>query len=360
MQPLSGNNAQYGEVALNCVKLGVKMINAQGGFNGKEVRIVSYDDQASPEESVKIVTKMIEVDKVNAVISSIISSCVLASSQPLNEAKVITFGTGNSPTWMKQGWKYVFRALLNTDFVMPVLADTIKNLGMSKVAVFEGQDDSGKAGGTSFRAACKDAGLTVTTTENYIEGDSDFSGQVARIINSGAECVFSSTLGSTQAQIAKQLRQFGFEGLVFNKDQFQPESISVAGSAADYFAFAYPYIPYSSLDECEDPVMVDFLKMYQAEYGKLPTTDCAYRAWDSLMVLWEAVKNAKSNDSENIRIEISKISNYRGLGGIFDFSAGDGEGLKAIKKFIVVNNKYSDFDSWLGKGGFDDLQKRQL
>ena len=109
-QPLTGTNAQPGECALNAAKLAAKQINENGGILGKQVRIVSYDDQGSPEEAVKVATKMVQVDKCEAIVGSCISSCVLSSGPIFNEAKIPTFGTGTSPTWMKQGWECVFRA----------------------------------------------------------------------------------------------------------------------------------------------------------------------------------------------------------------------------------------------------------
>jgi branched-chain amino acid transport system substrate-binding protein len=259
---------------------------------------------------------------------------------------------------MKQNWEYVFRASNNSNLVAPVIAETIKNLGMTKVAVFESLDDSGKSGGAAFREVCKRTGITVTTVENFIEGDTDLSGQVARIINSGAETVFPSTFGSAQALIAKQLRQFGFEGLVFNREVVHLEQIGIAGTAADYYIFAYPYVTYTSLDDIEDPIMKDFQQKFYNEYGKLVVNDCGYRAWDSIMVLWEAVKRAGSTDSEKIKDALNKISGFKCLGGTLDFTSGDREGLKTFRKFIILNGKYSDLDAWLKRGGYEELKKK--
>ena len=148
-QPLTGTNAQPGECALNAAKLAAKQINENGGILGKQVRIVSYDDQGSPEEAVKVATKMVQVDKCEAIVGSCISSCVLSSGPIFNEAKIPTFGTGTSPTWMKQGWECVFRACQNNDFALPIVVNKL-----TKVAIFAGQDDAAVAGVKTMTALC--------------------------------------------------------------------------------------------------------------------------------------------------------------------------------------------------------------
>ena len=117
-QPLTSTNAQPGECALNAVKLAAKQFNENGGINGKKVQVLSYDDQGLPEEAVKLATRMVQADGVQAIIGSCISICVLSSGKIYNDAKIPTFGTGTSPTWMAEGWEYVFRACLNNDFAL--------------------------------------------------------------------------------------------------------------------------------------------------------------------------------------------------------------------------------------------------
>ena len=71
-QPLTGTNAQPGECALNAVKLAAKQFNENGGINGKQVQVLSYDDQGLPEEAVKLATRMVQADGVQAIIGSCI------------------------------------------------------------------------------------------------------------------------------------------------------------------------------------------------------------------------------------------------------------------------------------------------
>lgn len=355
--PLSGGGALYGQESVNSLKLAIEEINASGGFNGRKVTFVAYDDQNSPEEAVKAATKLIEVDKVDAVIGSILSSCVLAAGGYLNEAGIPTFGTGLSPTWMGKGWEYVFRACVNSDYVMPLTAEIAKELGVESMGIFQGQDDSAIATGAAFKRACEKAGIRVTAVESYLEGDSDFSGQIAKLINSGAQAFFMSTVGQTYPLFIKQMRLFGYDGIIFNKEGLPQDTLEVAGEFANHIAFAAPYLTYGSVEECDIPMMRDLLARYQKAYGGLPSTDSPYRTYDSMLALREAVKIAKSTDREEIRKAIHKVKGLQGLGGILDYGSGDREGLHSFNKFIFIDGKNVRIDDWVAGGGYAAWKK---
>lgn len=357
-QPLTGVNAQVSDAANKAANLAVKQINADGGFNGVPVRLINYDDQGAPEEAVKLATKMIQEDKVNAVLGSLTSTCMLAAGKYYNDAEIIAFGTGNSPTWMVQDWEYVFRACLNTGLSMPFLGDKMVEMGIESVAVFQGLDDAAKTSAETFIKVCEERNIKVLTVESYTEGDTDYSGQIAKILNTNPDIVFCSTNGPTQAIFAKQVRQLGYDGLCFNREGLTADVISVAGEAANYWAFCYPYVTYSSPDEATDPDMKAFLEMYYEEYGEMPYHDCAYRSWDALMVMAEAARIAGSNDSKAMRDAIGQIKDFKVLGGVLDFTAGVGEGLNTLNTYIILDGQFADFDTWYKEGGIETLKSK--
>lgn len=358
-QPLSGTNAGAGADALNALTLAVDEINAAGGLLGKyKVEIVAYDDQGTPEEAVKVATKLIEVDHVDAVIGSCVSSCVLASAGALNDNKIVTFGTGTSPTWMAQGWEYVFRACMNADFGLPTMVDYWEKLGIGSIALFAGQDDAATAAAETIKKICAEKGIAVLAEESYVEGDTDFSGQCVKMISSGAEAMVISVFGTNQPQILKQLRQFGYDGLVWTKDMLQANSLEVAGDAGNYCGFAYPYLTYTDLEACQVANIKEFLTKYVDNFGVFPNEDVAYRVYDSCKVLFTAIENAGTIESDAVRQAINQITGFPGLGGTLDFSQGDREGLHGCSVYITVDGEYILFDEWIASGGYDEWLNR--
>ena len=349
-QPLTGTQANPGNDALRAIQLAVKQINAKGGMNGQPVELIVYDSQGIPEEAVKVVTRLIEVDKINIMIGDLISSCLLAAGKIINDNKMLTIGTGLSPTWMEQGWEYIWRACVNNGRTMPVAAQTIYNMGIRTMGVMHGQDDANMSAWNSFRSAGEKIGLKFTTAETYVEGDTDFSGQVAKIINTNPDAVLMSSHGPTMGSFLRQLRAQGYNKIVLVKETFTTDSIQQAGPASDGVVFIYPYVTYNSPDECNEPLLRTFLEEYFKEFRQMPIQEHSYRAYDSMSVLFAAAQKAGSNDTAAIMEALKTISNFKALVGTLDFTKGDREGVSGdIGGFVIIGGKYVPLEGWVAQ-----------
>ena len=356
---LTGGNSAYGVEARNAILLAIDEINARGGFNGQKVEFIVYDTQGSAEEAVKIANKLKDVDKVSAVIGSVISSEVLAAAPYLNEVHITTIGLGLSPSWMVENWPFVFRACMNNALSVPMVVDMAKRLGMKKLGIFKGQDDASLTTADTFAKVAKGKGMEIVVDESYDLGDTDFSAQVANILGAEPHAVYLSVLGETGPVIVKQLRQGGYTGIILYKESFMVAQAEIAGKqAATDMLFANPYVTYVTLDECDIPIVHDFLTKYKKKYGDVCKTDSAYRGWDSMMVLWEASKIAGTNDKEVLNAAIGKVS-IPGLGGKLDFTDGSREGYGSnFNTFAYIDQKNILFEKWVAEGGYEAYKKK--
>lgn len=351
---LSGGNAELGTNAKNSIELAAKFINENGGFNGANVVAEHYDTTGSTEEAVKVVQKVLESKSADAIIGSVNSNEVSACISYINAAGVYNFGLGTSATWMQdESMIWTFRASANNNRIAPLDADMILEMGFKTVAIISGTDDTGASTATAFQAACEEKGLTVTTRQECDTLDTDFSGQITQIIATNPDIIFMSLIGDTYGPFVKQLRNMGYNGILAAKESFATAYAAVAGPEnSNYVAFVYPYVSYATLDDCGIPYMKEFLQRYADEYGKLPTHEAAYRAWDTMMVMWEASKIAGKNDSESLRDATHKVK-IDGLGGTLDYTKGDREGYSAFNSFILVEGKNILISEWLATGGMD-------
>jgi len=345
--PLTGTQANPGNDALRGIQLAIMHINAAGGMNGHPVELIAYDSQGIPEEAVRGVTRLIEVDNISFMIGDTISSCLLAAGNIINDSRILTIGTGLSPTWMEQGWEYIWRACVNNGRTMPVAAQTAFDMGIRTMGVMHGQDDANMSAWVAFDEAGSAIGLTFPTVESYVEGDTDFSGQIARIIATNPDAVLLSSHGPTMGAFLRQLRAQGFNGIVFVKETFTTDSIDQAGPASDGVVFIYPYVTYNSPDEASDPLMIAFLEAFLAEFGQMPIQEHAYRAYDSMMVLAHAANLAGSNETEAVMAALGTVSGFRALVGYLDFTNGDREGVGGqIGGFAVIGGRYVPLEDW--------------
>lgn len=350
----TGANAQNGLEAINGLKMALEEINANGGFNGATgVLATLYDSKGSTEEAVRTAQKFIQNEDVNAVIASQVSAEVLASGRYYNDAGIFTIGMGTSATWMKQGWNYLIRGSVNYDFVAPEVVSMISDMNINKVAVMKDQSEAALTFTKLFEDLAKEKGIEILISESCEPEDTDVSAQCARIMSTDPQAIFISMTSNDCGYFVKQIRQSGYKGLIFDKESFFASMVDIAGAEnSNYILFANPYVTYADIEDCTIENMRVFLDRYQKLYNELPTTEIAYRAYDSAMVLWEAAKIAGSNETEAMLAAVPKIK-IEGLGGTMDYSNNDGEPYHNVRRFIYVDGKNYDWNEWMESGGYE-------
>ena len=354
-QPLTGANAEAGTHALNAMKLCVKQINEAGGLNGQMLEIVSYDDESDPATCLSLMTKMATDSSIKAIGGSIISGCVLASLDTIAQYKIPTYCGGLSASLTASGNEYFWRSLINQDFIAVDIVKSIQDMGFKTIAIFGTQDEASMAAALNLRKSVEAMNIDVVAWEEGDAKDISYSAQCASIVASNPECVYMSAVTPMQPVFIKELRQSGYTGLVFSRESYAQNAIDIAGTDASYgIVFSWPNLTYVDLEECKDPFLYSFLEAYQKEYGALPVNDCAYRGYNSLLIMAEAARIAGVNEREAINEATGKISGLQILGGLCDFTDGQHEPLRGGTMYMVIEGgKYQLLDEWIAAGGLN-------
>jgi branched-chain amino acid transport system substrate-binding protein len=338
--PITGPTSLVGGASQLGARFAVDEINAKGGINGRKLKLIEYDDKSQPELAVKAVTRMIEVDKVHAIIGSLHSGNILASAPQVEKGQIPEIGIGTSSVWLSKGYKYLFRGTSSAALASPLLAKTIKEFGYTKIAILASSTEYAKTGADEIVRDLEKVGIKVVARETHNNGDTDFTAQIAKMISSGAQAMFVYSGTEDMGLQMKQFRQLGFNGEVFGPETFSsPDVRKVAGPAANGAIFAATYVIPDSVDEAYNDYEKKFLTAWKAKHGQLPVSDTAYRSYDSIMLLAEALKKTKSLNGPDLRDAIENITNYAGLAGTFNFKGNNGEGVKEIRLYGVVNGK---------------------
>src|SRR5205814_6750643 len=124
---LTGTTATFGHSTHNAVMLATEQLNAAGGIGGKKVRIIVEDDQSKPEEAATAVTKLINQDKVVALIGEVASSRSLAAAPIAQAAKVPMISPSSTNAKVTQVGDYVFRVCFIDEFQGLVMAKFAAN-----------------------------------------------------------------------------------------------------------------------------------------------------------------------------------------------------------------------------------------
>jgi len=337
--PLTGPMSLSGIASRQGADLAIKQINAKGGVNGQKLVLVPYDDKSSPEEAVKVVTRMINADKVNCIVGSLHSGNILASAPVAERAKVPEIGIGTSPGWLQKGYTYLFRPLANTNLINVQIAKTINDLKYKKVGALGRSDEYGKTGVEDVKKQLEKYGVEIVA-EWFNPGDTDFTGQLTKLLNSNIEALIAFGVDADQGPIVKQARLSGFDGFVFGPESLSVPSVKdVAGKDSNGAVFGSSYVIPAKPELAMNKMHEDFFKSFVAEFGKMPDSQTALRAYDSVYLFAEAFKRAKSVKGPAVRDVIANLYGYEGLAGTFDFRGGNGEGIREARMFIIQDGR---------------------
>ena len=212
--PHVGPIAWLGEFQKKGVTLAADDINAAGGILGQKVELIFANDAATPATSVASAKKLIHSDKVCAIIGPINSSCAIAVGPVATEAKVPILSNTLSPKVTEAKSPYVLRTRATDEYNFEsVIEYLVNDRKYKKFAVVHDQTDFGMSGKEIILGHLSKFNLKPVAIEAVNVEDKDFSGQLLKIKNSGAECMVVNTLSMTVGLMIKQKIQLGWTRL---------------------------------------------------------------------------------------------------------------------------------------------------
>jgi branched-chain amino acid transport system substrate-binding protein len=343
--PVTGPAAESGKYALTGAKIALDRVNKAGGVLGKQVELITEDDQTTNPGAVLAFSKLAAQPDIVAFIGSIRSTQVHAM-QPdlLKVGKPMMFG-GTDPTLTKLGNKWLFRFRPNDSYSGRVIASYgSETLGKKNWAVVHSTDAFGTNGSKALTEALGKIGSKVAIDQGYPNQNQDFTPVVLAIKQSGADIIGSYfTFENDLAIFARQLRQLGV-----NIPWVGSPSITVA--TAVKLAGPALYGTYGVADYAEESsdAAREFGKLYRAASGGVAPDNFGSWPYDAVGVLCAAINKAGSTDPEKIRDAILATKGYKGAEGEYNFDQyGDGlHGYNIVRneKGTIVFDKHIEFD----------------
>ena len=271
---LSGENATYGQGSVEGIELAIEEINAAGGINGKKIIPVKYDNQSTPSEATILANKLVSQDKVLAILGPATTGCFTSEIPVANKNKVpIATGsaTGDNVTFAADGsvHEYVFRICFFDSFQGQVMANfAAENLSAKNAAIImDSSSDYGKGLAENFVKTFTESGGNIVAQEAYVAGDTDFNAILTKIKAFNSDAIYIPGYYNEAGLIIKQARNLGLNQPILGADGFDsPTLVDLAGASA--LNDVYFTNHYSSLDE--DPMVLEFIKTFEARYGKKP------------------------------------------------------------------------------------------
>lgn len=211
--PLSGPASYPGEQAKIGISLSVDEINAQGGIGGREVKVIYEDSQTNPTHGVSVFHKLVEVDKVDMVITAL-SSVSMAIAPLTAEKEIPIMGimvTAND--FIHNDWVFRYYPIARSE-VEPI-EQFIKNLNLQKIGVLYLNDEFGLSVFNSLKDALDNDNQTVVG-ESYDAKESNFQDVILKLQMNNIDSLYLVGFDSHLVKIIKSLKELGFKKTVIS------------------------------------------------------------------------------------------------------------------------------------------------
>lgn len=326
---LTGSEATFGLSTDEGVRLAVEEVNNAGGIKGKKIKLVTMDNQGKAEEAASVVTRLIEQEKITALLGEVASSRSLAAA-PIAQSKKVPMITPSStnPKVTEVG-DYVFRTCFIDPFQGTVMAKfAYENLKLKKIAILRDVKSDYSVGlADFFIQKFKELGGEIVADVSYQSNDVDFKAQLTQLKSKKAEGLFIPGYYTEVGLIARQARELGIKAKLLGGDGWDSPKLSEIGGEAingGYFSNHYS-------NETTDPVAVEFMNKFKTKYNKMPDGLSA-AGYDAAKVLFKAMENAQNLSADSIRSAISTITDFPGVTGKITIN----EKRNATKAAVVV------------------------
>jgi branched-chain amino acid transport system substrate-binding protein len=334
---MTGGIANFGKQTVNGIQLAFKEINAAGGVNGKQLKLILADNKSEPAEATNSVTKLITQDKVVAVLGPVASSNVLATLQVAQDNKIpVLTATGTNEKITVDGGKvrpFAFRGCFIDPFQGKVMANFATNTVKAKTAVIyvDQSSDYSKGLKQSFEETFVKSGGKVLSTEAFLQKDQDFKATLTKIKALNPEVIFIPAYYEEVGKIVKQARELGITVPLLGTDGWDdPKVVEIAGAKALDNTFFSNH--YSSQDT--DPAVVKFVAAYKKEYNQEPSALAAL-GYDSGLMIADAIKRAGSTEGAKIAEALATTKDLKVSTGILTIDANH----NPVKSAVVIEMK---------------------
>ena len=284
--PLSGSSAVSGKILENATNMAVDEINAAGGINGNiKIELVAIDDEAVPATSVTAMQKLVEQDKVNAVIGSQASSCTLANMEITKAAGIPQITPASSNVAVTQsGNPFICQMTATDQLHMNNIMKYEADQGAKTFAMLYESSDFGTGGFKLASATCGEFGLEMVDSEVYNAGDTDFSVALSKMNKAEPDFFLFWGYHTEVAMICNQMQQYGIQKPVIGQGYNSPELTNLGGAAVEGVMIS------TAFDAANpDPTVQEFDKKYTELYGEGYDQN-APQSYDAVYVIKDAVE----------------------------------------------------------------------
>jgi branched-chain amino acid transport system substrate-binding protein len=339
---MTGANAAGGAMEVEGIKLANELYPTVT-VGGKEykVELVIADNKSDKVEAANAAQRLVDKDKVSAVLGSWGSSLSMAAGPIVQEAKVPAIGLSCTNPLVTLGNDYYFRVCFIDPFQGTVMANYAYSVAGAKTAVIVQEVSNDYSVGLAKFFTDNFKKLTgndacVLGVLNYNTGDQDFSAQLTQVKSLNPDVIFAPGNYTESALVMKQARELGITAPFLGGDTWEtPEFIDVGKERVEGATFS----TFFAVEAATSGMSKTFIDAYKAKYSKEPAAVTAL-GFDGYLLVLDAIKRADSLDTVKIRDAIASTSGFEGATGTVTLDA-NGDATKSAFIKTVKDGKFT-------------------
>lgn len=337
---ITGAGATLGVPERQTLEMLAKQVNDDGGVGGREVELIIEDDQSTEDGAAKAATKLITEDEVDILLGASRTGPSLAM-RPIAESNEIPMISLAANAAIVDGSEWVYKTAQNDSVVLENIVDLAAEKGWQKLGLIRDASAFGEGVGEALAEIGKSEGIEVVATEKFAPDASDFTAQMVKIRNADADANLIWGIPPAAALAQKAYAQLKLDAPVIQSHGIGNQVfLDTAGASADGLSAPLGRLLVADQlpdDDPQKPVIEQFVKDYEAEYGESPSTFAGH-AYDGFTIAMQAIEEV-GTDPVKLRDHIEGIDEFIGISGVFAFTPDDHSGLdKTALAIVTVEN----------------------
>jgi branched-chain amino acid transport system substrate-binding protein len=341
-EPMTGANAAGGAMEVEGIRLANELYpTVKVGGAEMKIELVLADNKSDKVEAANAAQRLVDKDKVNAVLGSWGSSLSMSAGPIVKDKKIPAVALSATNPLVTKGNEYYFRVCFIDPFQGTVMANYAFKEVKAKKAVIVREVSNDYSVGLAkffvdaFKKLTGDDGAILAEL-NYNTNDQDFTAQLTTLKALAPDVIFAPGNYTESALIIKQARELGITAPFLGGDTWEtPEFMDVGKQAVEgavfstFFATEVPITPTSTV----------FLDAYRKKYSKEPAAVTAL-GFDGYLVVRAAIEKAGSLDGSKIRDALAATQAFPGAAGLITFDQNRDATKSAVIK-VVRGGKFT-------------------